>query len=1034
MIKKKYKKLCILSVWFLISGVLGNQVSGQKVTGTILESGTGDPVQGAVITVSATGYFTESNEEGVFSIDSIGANDKISVTLPGYDRRELFTYGRDHINISLVPAEYSSFDDKIITPSGVFNKKDVNATVKSITPNDFMYSPVTSLDQALQGKVPGTQVTYHGGMPGQKTWTTIRGISSLVASSEPLVIIDGMLHFTNYADRMLVSGYSHNPMDIIDIDDVVDISIASDGTAPLGATGANGVIYVNTEKETETSTSILVNAYTGITLSPASQSVMNVSQFRNYFSDLLTEQGYSNDDISSMYPWFTEGTDALLYYKYHNNTDWQKEIFKPALLQKYHIFLKGGDDIATYNISTGYLKHQGTFDGSKYSRYNLRINGRINITDKFSVTPNGKLSLADTYIPEQGPDYNTNPILAALRKPPIMAPYSRDEITGQELNKLDDVGAFNVSNPLAIIQNGTGQNRNYHFLTSAKLRYAFNENFSVENMTGLDFNNARENLFIPDVGLASTGGIRNSPRAMVNEYRSTQNNTVIDFKHTTRNSLVAKYKLGLRILSNKYKFDRGIDFNTPTDDFTSLGDGGAESNYLRVINGEFREMNWVSNYGVIDLNFKDKYYINASASYDGTSLTNEKNRYALFPSITAAWRLSSERIFLNAASLDELKLHAGWSNAGNLFSNVYDFSKLFYVNDRLGKYGVPVRESIPNEDLEMEKETTIHAGIDASLFGQGLDIHLTYYISQVNNLILPQSLPSFYGFTEFYDNGGRLQNSGIEFSANTRFTIGKLGVQLNGVFNSINQEVTQLDWLKDGQDNLIIQVGQVEYINEEGLALNSFYGYETNGIYQENTSVTGPNGITMQNGDIRFVDRDGNNIINDDDKTVIGNPNPDMFGSLRSSFEYERFQLSFNFIFSAGNEIYNYTRYVTQSMDSYANQSPDVINRWNYNGVNDIPKASVGDPRGNTVFSDRWIEDGSYLKLKELTLSYNVPVMSGLYKNLIVYVTASNLLTFTKYSGYDPEFFYMNSPYYLGIDYGKMPLSQSFILGVKLEL
>ncbi|NJK85540.1 MAG: hypothetical protein HC906_05825, partial [Bacteroidales bacterium] len=420
----------------------------------------------------------------------------------------------------------------------------------------------------------------------------------------------------------------------------------------------------------------------------------------------------------------------------------------------------------------------------------------------------------------------------------------------------------------------------------------------------------------------------------------------------------------------------------PTDDFTSLGDGGSESYYLRIIEGQFREMNWVSYYGIWDVNYKEKYYLNASLSYDGLSLLSEKRRYNFFPSVIGAWRLSSEKPLLGSSIIEDLKLTAGWSNSGNLFSSVYDNSRLYYTSVRIGKYGVPVRETIPNEDLELEKKTTVHGGIDASLFRQGLNLRATYFLSNVNNLIIPQTLDSYYGFTEYYNNGGVIQNSGIELFAETKFSVGEIKFLFQAVVNTLNQEIKELDFLQADQTKLITQVNAIEVVNQRVNRLNSFYGYKTNGVYQSNTSVIGPNGTFMQEGDIAYVDVDGNNIINDLDKMDIGNPSPDLYGGFQGSIQYRRIGIDFNLKFSQGNDIFNYSKWVMESMSDLANQGTDVINRWNYNGQNELPRYASGDPSGNNEFSDRWIEDGSYLKLKDLSISYNMPIIGNIYKKL----------------------------------------------------
>jgi hypothetical protein len=289
----------------------------------------------------------------------------------------------------------------------------------------------------------------------------------------------------------------------------------------------------------------------------------------------------------------------------------------------------------------------------------------------------------------------------------------------------------------------------------------------------------------------------------------------------------------------------------------------------------------------------------------------------------------------------------------------------------------------------------------------------------------------------YFDNGAALKNSGLEVSADFRFVFSRLTWQIGGNVSFWKQEVTRLDLFnKDPQ--LITTVGTAQYVTRPGSPINAFYGYETNGIYQseeEAMQVTGPKGNTMHAGDIKYTDKDNNLIIDENDKTIIGDPNPDLFGGFFTTLTYRGFDLNLYFNYSIGNDIYNFTRQVTLSMDSYANQQRDILEQWSSsNSGSGIPAAAYGDPSGNAVFSDRWIDKGSYLRLKQVALNYHLSQKGKYFKGMILYVTAQNLLTITNYSGYDPEFMYHNNPFYMGIDYSKIPHRPSVMVGVKVDL
>ena len=1033
---------CLFTVALFLTGTflipVEAQTSGVEVSGTITESGTGLPLELVAVSVTTTGISSTTDEQGVFTIDVPDLQAEIILNLPGYYRRNIYLNGRDHVEVSLVSTRYGSMDRPYVTPLGSKIMKDAVYPVYSASLADFELSKSTSFDQNIQGRVPGLYVTEKSGMPGQRTFMNLRGFSSLFANTEPLVVIDGMIYDYAFAQNSLMEGFALNPFDVVDIDDIYDLSVQRDGISYLGAAGSHGVIYINTEQKAEVGTVIKFEAYGGITLVPEHQSLLNAPQFRNYFEEVLVSEGFDAGQINAMYPWLHGDASSPDYYKYNNSTDWQEELYKPAAVSKFHFFLKGGDDIATYNISVGYLNHNGIYDNSGYNRFNLRINGKVNITNKFSVTPNAKLSLADSELANHGPNEWKNPILSAILKPPIMAPVARDASTGEDLTYLDDVGVFGVSNPIAIVNSALGVNRNYHFLSSIRADYAFNEHFNLSTLWGINFNNARENIFLPDLGMVQVDSAYNSPGDFVNEFRSTQNHSMLTYTNRMASGHNIVANLGFRYMLNNYSYRNSTDLNTPSDDFKSLGDGNPGPYiYLQSTLGDDRELSWVSYSGAVDYSFMDRYFVNVNLSYDGNSATNNENRYNFYPSVAAAWRISSEG-FLNQASwLSDLKLRGSYSVTGNMFSTVYDYSKLYYINRRLNSTGILTREVIPNENLELEKKSTINAGLDLSILNQAVNLHADYFISNVNNLVVKQELPSSYGFTDYYDNGGQLQISGIEAGVDARLQSGKFIWIIGGNVSKIMTEVTALEFLNPDAEHIITSIPGAEYITSVGNSINAYYGYQTDGIISgsEAGTIIGPNSIPLQAGDVKYVDVDGNSIINDADKMIIGDPNPDLFGNIFTSLSYGNFSLSATFNYSMGNDLYNYVKYKAESMDTYRNQATAVLDRWTTSSTGaQVPRVSIADPTGNTVFSDRWIEDGSFVRLDKLTLSYRFPTIAGFTNGVVFYITATNLLTITSYSGYDPEFIYMNSPFYMGVDYGMMPQTRSFIAGFKLDL
>jgi TonB-linked SusC/RagA family outer membrane protein len=1041
MMKRFQTPTCLVVMILVMAGMNLQKGTAQTtdvlIQGQVIESGTGLPLKQVLVSVSSTGVSAETDSTGAFTISVPDKNSELIIDLPGYNKRKIYLLGRDNINISMVPSEFKSLDNEYYSPLGVPALRDATYSVAALKNSEFYMSKSTSFDQIMQGRVSGMRAVEHSGMPGSRTWMNIRGISSLYGKNMPLLFIDGMMHDYEYTNMSLMEGYALNPLDVVDIEEITDITIIKNGASYLGGAGSNGVIYINTEQKSEASTTINVSAYTGLSLVPADQDVLNATEYRNYLNQRLAEEGLNTSQIDEKFPWLNGNTSSRDYYKYNNSTDWQKETFKTGALNKISLFIKGGDDIATYNISTGYVKQEGNFDKTRFSRFNLRINGKVNITDKFSVAPNAKLSLTDNYLPNLGPSAYKNPVLSALTIPPIMTINARDPQTGVQLPFLDDVGDINASNPVAIVRNAQGTSRNYNFLSSVNMQYKVSSHLLISNLTGIGFNNTRESIFLPDLGLAQVDSAYNSPGDLTSEYRSTQNHTTIAYTNQIASRHTVGVNLGMKYIKNTYKNVKLIDLNTASDDFKDVGAGTGLLTYLRTSTGDDRGILWLSFFGDFNYSYLNKYFVNANLSYEGNSATAKKNRYNIYPSVGVAWRVSSEDFLLQSTWVEDLKIRASWSQTGNIFGYAYDYSKLYYQESRLADISVLTREAIPNEDMEVEKKNTINVGLDVSLFKQTTNIHIDYYLSNVDNLIIEQNMPVSYGYTDYYDNGGKLKNTGVEIAADQRFQLGQVCWTIGASMAKQTNEITGLDFINPDQKHIVTQVEGAEYVTSEGNVVNAFYGYKTNGIYSDNaeaSQVTGPKGQRMQVGDIRFVDVDANAIISEADKTIIGDPNPDFFGSLSTSLSYKRIGLSAFFTYCVGNDAFNYVRYMTESMYTYGNQLTSVLNRYGSGTQNNVmPRASFGDPTGNAVFSDRWIEDASYLRLKQLTLYYTLPE-SRFYKGLKIFLTAYNAFTVTQYSGYDPEFMYMNNPFYMGIDYGSLPQTRSFILGIKLGI
>jgi TonB-linked SusC/RagA family outer membrane protein len=1035
----QHLKICIV----LIISVLCcfeklNAQEAYTITGKVLESGTSKTIEQAIISETSTNTFVNSGSDGSFNIKVASTNIKLIVTYPGYYVSEFYTNGKTELMIYITPLDYYSKDEQSSSILDNLTLRNSTSAKTILNRFSFMHSSSCTPDQLLVGKVAGLNIIEQSGMSGHKSWINLRGISSIVSRNEPLVIVDGMIEETSFPNNHLVEGMAYNPYEIVDVDDIVDFTVDKTGTSFLGGAGSNGTIYINTEQKKETSASIIVKMYTGVAAPPSPLKVLTADGFKNYYNSMINNEGFSADEINTLTEWQKEGV------RYQQNTNWQKELFRPAAFQKYHIFIKGGDDIATYNISTGYTRHGGPYENWRYSRFNLRLNGKINISKNLSLLPNTKLSLSDSYVSNMGPTVELNPVTSALLKSPLMTAHELSS-NGNELYPLDDVGAFNVSNPAVLATEALGYGRNFQLLSSAKFIYKINSKLSVSNLTGVNVNNDRVNIFIPHIGVVRIDSAKNSPQDMLTEYRSTQNHTTVSYISSYNNVHHISANAGLRYMINTYKYSQAIDLNTASDDYKSLGQGDEAFKYLETSNGEVYSTKWLSYFADMNYSYYDKYYLSFSGSLDASSVLNRNNRFNFYPSVLGAWRLSSEDFLNSHPWINDLKLRASFSQTGNIYSTIYNFSKLTYIGKRFDNVSVPVLDYLTNSDLQAERKSTINTGFDFSFAKNAYNLHLDYYISFVTNLIINQQLPFYFGFPDYYNNGGKLKSTGIELAGDAKIDLTKGQLIVEVAIAHQRTKITELNFINPETDFLVKEIknrdGNVimEYVGMIDNPTNAFYGYVTRGVYNsdaEANGILGPNGQPMGAGDVIFADLDGNNIINEKDKQIIGNPNPDLFGSVSLSYLVGKFEFSTLFTYSIGNDMFNYVRYQMTAMQNFGNQSVNVNNRWVSSGNTGatIPRSSLGDPNGNNAFSDRWIEDGSYLRFKQLKVCYNSPNFFKFQKKTTVYLTGTNLLTFTKYTGYDPETMYMNSPYYLGIDFGKVPQSRSVILGIQISL
>jgi hypothetical protein len=468
-------------------------------------------------------------------------------------------------------------------------------------------------------------------------------------------------------------------------------------------------------------------------------------------------------------------------------------------------------------------------------------------------------------------------------------------------------------------------------------------------------------------------------------------------------------------------------------------------NALRQTGGGIGTWNWLNTYFNFDYGFKDKFFLSVNAAMDGSSRFGTQGkggigingvRYAVMPSVGAAWILSSER-FMATSSINLLKLRATFSMSGNDDIGNYTARQAYTSQNLLGMQGL-VRNGIPNPAIQWETNKKLNIGTDAAFWNDRVNMSVDVYHNKTENMLVYENLTAATGFNQVLTNSGTMFNSGVEASVNVRFVNkAKFKWDIGATIGHNNNRVSSLP---DG--GFTTELSGATVLTANGLRSTLFYGHIAQGVYSTDPA---PDGLRKKNadgsfsffkaGDVRFLDINRDNIIDDNDRTIIGIPTPDIFGSVTTLIEYRRFTFDALFTFSQGNDVFNYLRYKLESASGIENQLNSVNNRWRVHGqVTDMPKATFGDPMGNNRFSSRWIEDGSYLRLRNASISYAIPVKEKFIKNASIYVTGTNLFTLTRYSGYDPEFSASSSAFSQGIDAGFDPLFRSFILGARIGL
>ncbi|TDD95740.1 SusC/RagA family TonB-linked outer membrane protein [Flavobacterium cellulosilyticum] len=1021
-----------------------NKAKGVTVQGVIKNAKTKEGLSG--INVVVKGYSaTITNNDGSFKIRVPHLESLITISGQDFQTKVYALKNQESgIEIVLYEANYAQSNEIANLPSGDELQYSNTKAVSVVNFNkDQWANPVKeSVGDFLQGKVAGLNSIRKSGVPGAGAQLNLRGFNSLYATNKPLIIVDGMIYDDEDYGSGIIQNNSSSPLANVDVKDIENVTVLKDASSIYGTKGANGAIIINTTRPVDLSTKIDFTMYGSANQTPDQLPLLGADAYRTHISQLGISRGLTQDQIANQ-PFMNNDPLVSGYYKYHNQTNWQDQVFKSSQSQNYFLKVRGGDDIAKYGLSVGFLDNKGIIQNTGSQRYSTRLNAALRLTSRFTVDAN--LSFINNIQNQwdQGLAYKTSPMYLALTKAPFLAVNDINDLGGVSPN-LADVDYFNVGNPDAIFNNGIGVNKNYRFFGNLNFKYVINNYWNVTTLFGLTFNKERESFFIPDKGIADiilpTAIGKNRSGNEVQSLSSIYTDTYANYAKKFNYNHNLDMRFGVRSQSNKSESDLGLGYNSATDDFTSVGAG---SNLLRHVGGALGEWNWLNIYANAKYNYRDKYFISTSYAVDGSSRFGDKNgsnQYSLMTSLTGAWLISSENFMKNLKAIDYLKIRGSVSESGNDDIGNFTAQKYYVSQNLLGIQGL-VRGNIGNPDLKWETVKKLNLGLDLGLFNQRLNATIDVFSNKTDNMIIYESIAKTSGFDYIVSNSGKMKTLGAELTLSSRI-INTSDITFDVSVNLANYK-NEIQSLPSG--NILTHFGGATYITSVGNDANLFYGLQSNGVYKTTTEaqadgmsrrLTNGQLIPFGGGDIRFTDTNGDKVIDDKDRMIIGNPNPTLTGGFSTNFTYKRISLQALFNFSVGNDIYNGLRYNLEKMSGYENQSIAVENRWRAEGQqSDIPKATWGDPLGNSEFSSRWIEDGSYLRLKTLVLGYDFKVNELNYvKSIKIYATASNLFTLTNYLGYDPEFSATSSIFGQGADIGLAPQYKTFQLGLRLGL
>lgn len=1008
----------------LLAFFVPNSLFAQNnVISGVVKDEKGTPLAGVAISIKGVGAGATSDNEGKYSIAAGNANPTLVFSYVGYLSQEVPAAGKTTIDVTLVPIE-KSLDQVVVIGYGSIRKGDITGSISSVTSKDIKAVPAASLSQALEGRAAGVKVSMASNAPGGGMTIRIRGGNSIQGGNEPLYVVDGYPLYNE-------NGPAINPNDIESMEILKDAS----ATAIYGSRGANGVIIITTKRGKAGRNNIQFESYYGVQTVRKKLGLLNATEFATLINEGIANVNKDNQGVPG-FPKPLTYTDEQIKAM-GEGTDWQDAVFRDAPMQNYQLTFSGGSDKTQYAVSGNYFDQQGIVLNTGYARGSVRVNLDQEINKRL------KLITSFTASRSKGNSVNTDGdggggagvVYGALIFSPTVPIYNADGT--YTLNNRP--GGILISNPVALAKETKNITTITRVLGNVSAEYKIIEGLVFKTLIGANLGYNKNNFYLPRTVYAgaSSNGIAS---IFTSQYAEWLNENTLSYKKTFdkvhRVNVLAGYTFQNAnfedVRANAQNFANDILFynNLATAQQTNTG---ASNKYDWTLK---------SFIGRINYDYDSRYLLTLTGRIDGSSRFGEGNKNGFFPSGSVAWRISNESFMSGLPAISDLKLRASYGLTGNqeigqyqslgaLGVQNYNFGNVLSVGYAPNRVG--------NPNLKWETTAQLDFGIDIGLLNNRIQVTADWYQKKTRDLLYNVSLPITSGYTTSLQNIGKVKNQGVELAINSvNFTGGAFewSTSFNIAYNQT--EILDLGEVKgdipSGGASGHLQLAN-SGILRVGQPIGVFYGLVTDGIFQNAEEIARSAQKTAKPGERRFKDINGDGVVNSSDRVILGHAQPDYVFGLTNNFSYKGFDLAVFFQGVEGNSIFNLNRFEQESQTGVSNQSTAILDRWTpTNPSQTIPRAaSVGQPYQVT---SRQVEDGSYIRLRNIQLGYNLP--RGLLKraglnNAKIYISGQNLWTITDYSGYDPEVSrFGQENLSQGTDYGSYPASKIFLVGLNI--